>query len=104
MFGPHVRGWNVDGGAAVAISGVNLFAFDYTEWGVRVGVGDTEEGGSEEILAAQGPGPDYTAKFKVFSYDGTATTMVDVFTSFSGEGITHGAKVSAGVFAEEVPE
>ena len=35
VFGPHVRGWNVDNGEAEPISGVSYFAYGTLKWGQR---------------------------------------------------------------------
>ena len=33
VFGPHVRGWNVDGGAAASIPGLSFFAYGTIKYG-----------------------------------------------------------------------
>jgi hypothetical protein len=97
VFGPHVRGWNVDGGSVAAISGISFFAFDDTEWGVNVGAGDLDGDGIAEIVAGRGEGPGFNSSVKVFSFDGSTTTEAGNYTAFSGS-TTRGVNVAVGEF------
>jgi len=99
VFGPHVRGWNVDGGAAESIPGISFFAFDYDQWGVNVGCGDVDNDGYDEIFAGAGPGEAFDALVRGFNYDGGTLEQVFDFTAYGAPVITHGVNVTCGVFA-----
>jgi len=77
VFGPHVRGWNVDGGAATAIGNISYFAYDTTEYGVNVSTGDLDGDGIDEILTGLGPGEDFTARVRGWNYDGAVLDAMD---------------------------
>jgi hypothetical protein len=98
VFGPHVRGWNVDGGPVAPIPGISFFAFDYTQWGVGVGAGDFDGDGIHEILAGNGPASSYAPTIKVYSWDGSTLTLVHTFTAYPGQDVSHGVKVTIGGF------
>ena len=98
IFASHIRGWNVDGGAAAAMGGVNFIAYPDLVWGARVGVGDLDGDEYAEILTAPGPGPKpaYTCLVRGWNVDGgsaTAITAID-FEAYGGA-VTHGGKVAA---------
>jgi len=98
VFGPHVRGWNTDGGNTTSIGAISFFAFDYSEWGCNVGCGDIDGDGIDEILVGAGPGPSYDAWVEAYNYDGGSVTMTHEFTSFPGAGMTHGVNVAGANF------
>ncbi len=82
VFGPHVRGWNVDGGAAAPMAGVSYFAYNTLRYGVNVACGDLDGDGLDEILTAPGPGPALGAFVRGWNVDGSQVTPVpgcDVF-------------------------
>jgi len=56
VYGPHVRGWNLDGGPAQPMPGVSFFAYDTLRWGVNVACGDLDGDGIDEIVTGPGPG------------------------------------------------
>jgi len=96
VFGPHVRGWNVDGGAATAIPGISYFAYETSEYGLEVGTGDLDGDGIDEILTAPGPGFDFEARIRGWNYDGGAiTAMSDIdFLAYPADEVGYGAKVA----------
>ncbi len=98
VFGPHLRGWNIDGGTVTAISGINTMAFDYTEWGINVGCGDVDRDGMDEIFVGAGPGEAHDAWVRGFNYDGGTLEMVYDFTAYGAPVITHGVNVTCGYF------
>jgi len=100
VFGPHVRGWNVDGGAVTPIGAISFFAFDYSEFGCNVACGDIDGDGIEEILVGAGPGPTYDAEVRAYNYDGGTVTMIEEFTAFDRpvRDVTHGVKLAVGQF------
>src|SRR3990170_1971886 len=70
VFGPHVRGWNVDGGAAAAIPAVSFMAYGTNRWGVVVACGDLDGDGIDEILTAPGPSAQFGADVLGWNFDG----------------------------------
>jgi len=98
VFGPHVRGWNVDGGPVETISDISFFAFPYTEWGVEVGSGDVDGDGVDEVLAGSGPGAAYAPEINVYAYDGSNFVLVDTFFAYPGQDLSHGVKATIGAF------
>ena len=53
VFGPHVRGWNVDGGSASAMGGISYFAYGTLKFGVNVACGDIDGDGYDEIITGE---------------------------------------------------
>ncbi len=94
VFGPHVRGWNVDGGPATAIPAVSFFAYGTPRWGVNVTCGDIDADGMAEIITAPGPSPTFPSHIRAFNYDGSAVTPVDEI-SFFVFGTGYGARVGS---------
>jgi len=76
VFGAHVRGWNVDNGAAAAIPAVSFFAYNTPRWGVNVTCGDIDADGMAEIITAPGPGPSFPIHIRAFDYDGEQVTPI----------------------------
>jgi len=82
VYGPHVRGWNVDGGTAAPMPGLSFLAYGSNHFGVNVACGDLDGDGLDEILTAPGPGPSLGAFIRGWSYDGGVLTPIpgcDVF-------------------------
>ena len=96
IFGPHVRGWNYDGGAITQIGGINFFAFHGSAFGVNVAAGDMDRDGYAEFAAGKGPGPDHTADVRAFDYDNQQVAPIAWLdlTAFPSE-IRYGARVAA---------
>jgi len=101
VFGPHIRGWNVDGGATTAISGISFFAFDDTEWGVNVASGDLDGDGRAEIVTGRGEGPGFDSAVAVFSFDGSTIIEGGTYNAFTGS-TTRGVNVTVGEFGVEM--
>jgi hypothetical protein len=97
-FGPHIRGWDVDGGPAAAVSGVSFFAYTDLKFGCGVSGGDIDRDQFDEIITAPGPSAFYGARVRGWDYDADALTSIpeaDFFAWPSGEA-RYGARVFAG--------
>ncbi len=70
VFGPHVRGWDVDGGSAVPIPAVSYFAYGTLRWGVNVASGDIDGDGIAEIVTGPGPSTQFSSHVRGWNYDG----------------------------------
>ncbi len=99
VFGPHVRGWNVDGGTAAAMSGVSFLAYGTNRWGVNVGTGDIDGDGIDEILTAPGPSALFASHIRGWNADGSSATPLAgcSFLAWSAALSRYGARVASGV-------
>jgi len=98
VYGPHVRGWNVDGGAATPISTVSYFAYGTLRYGVNVGCGDVDGDGIDEIITGPGPSPVFAAHIRGWNVDGGAAEAMPGFSLFAwpASETVFGAKVASG--------
>ncbi len=98
VYGPHVRGWNVDGGTASAMPGVSFLAYGTNKFGVNVSCGDIDGDGMDEIITGAGPGAVFGAHVRGWNYDGaTLTALAGInFFAWPPEEVRYGAKVFAG--------
>jgi hypothetical protein len=71
VFGPHVRGWNVDGGAVTPFGDISYFAYGTLRWGVNVAGGDIDGDGLDEIITGAGPGTVFGPHVRGWDYDGS---------------------------------
>ncbi|MFN7972094.1 MAG: hypothetical protein U0166_07040 [Acidobacteriota bacterium] len=76
VFGPHVRGWNFDGGPLSPIAKISFFAYGTLRYGVNVGSGNVDGDGFAEILTAPGPGPSFSPQVRGWDYDGAAVSSI----------------------------
>jgi hypothetical protein len=83
VFGPHVRGWNLDGGAAAAIAGVSFLAYGTHRYGVVVACGDVDGDGIDEIVTGPGPSRAFGAHVRGWNYDGTVIGPLPGFSFFA---------------------
>jgi hypothetical protein len=99
VYGPHVRGWDVDGGVAAAIPGVSFLAYGTNKYGVNVTCGDVDGDGIDEIVTGPGPGAVFGAHVRGWNYDGQALTPMDNLNFFAWAHplASYGANVFAGV-------
>jgi fibronectin-binding autotransporter adhesin len=98
VFGPHVRGWNVDGGAAAAIPAVSWMAYGTNQYGVQVTCGDVDGDGIDEMITASGPSPAFAAHIVGWNYDGQEVTPLAGFSflAWPATEARYGARVGSG--------
>ncbi len=98
VYGPHVRGWNVDGGTAASIPAVSFFGYGTLKYGVNVSCGDLDGDGIDEIVTGAGPGAVFGPHVRGWNYDGgTVESMTGInFFAWDPAGARYGAKVYAG--------
>jgi fibronectin-binding autotransporter adhesin len=98
IYGPHVRGWNVDGGTASAMPGVSFLAYGTNKFGVNVSCGDIDGDGMDEIITGAGPGAVFGAHVRGWNYDGAAVTALAGINFFAwpSEEVRYGVKLFAG--------
>ncbi len=98
VFGPHVRGWNVDGGAAAAIPAVSFMAYGTNRFGVRVTCGDVDGDGIDEIVTGPGPGTIFGTHIRGWNYDGGVLAEIPGinFFAWAHSLASYGANVWAG--------
>ena len=81
-FAPHVRGFGATGAAQ---PGLSFIAFPGLGHGVRPGSYDEDGDGRDEVVAAAGPGPAYTAHVRLFRFDGAVSPVPGgSFWAFTG--------------------
>ncbi len=96
VFGPHVRAFNVDGGAATPISGVSFMAYATSHYGVRVACGDIDGDGIDEIITAPGPAAVFGSHIRAWNYDGGTLTPISQVNFMAYTDLTSfGATVAA---------
>jgi hypothetical protein len=89
VFGPHVRGWNVDGGTASPMPGVSFLAYGTPRWGVNVACGDIDGDGIDEIVTGPGPSELFGSHVRGWNYDGSVVTSINEVNFFSHPNIPH---------------
>ena len=75
VYGPHVRGWNIDGGTAVPLPGVSFLAYNTRSMGVVVACGDVDGDGIDEIVTGPGPGASFGALVRGWDIDGSSASL-----------------------------
>jgi hypothetical protein len=97
VFGPHVRGWNVDGGTAVSIGGISYFAYGTNKYGVNVAGGDIDGDGYDEIVTGAGPGAVFGPHVRGWNYDGSGPLAAIPTVSYLAYGTNQwGVNVACG--------
>jgi len=96
VYGPHVRGWNVDGGAAAAMPSVNFLAYNTPKFGVTVACGDLDGDGCCEIVTGAGPGVMFGPHVRAWNCDGSSITSIGAINFFAFDTLFCGAEVGAG--------
>ncbi len=96
VFGPHVRGWNVDGNSAAAITDISFFAYGTLKWGVNVACGDIDADGYDEIITGAGPGAVFGPHVRGWDVDGGPAAPLS-WVSYMAYGTNkYGVNVAAG--------
>ncbi len=95
VFGPHVRGWNVDGGSASSIPGVSYFAYGTLKYGVNVACGDIDGDGMDEIITGPGPGAIFGTHIRAWNCDGGAAQAISSVSFNAYQGLIYGAAVGS---------
>ena len=83
VYGPHVRGWNVDGGAAVAIPRVSFLAYGTNRYGVNITAGDVDGDGIDETVTGAGPGAVFGPHVRGWNHDGSSVTPLPGYSFFA---------------------
>ncbi|MFN7974924.1 MAG: hypothetical protein U0166_21660 [Acidobacteriota bacterium] len=98
VFGPQVRGWNVDGAAVTGIAKINFNAFATTSYGVNVASAGVDRDAYDEIACAPGPGTGagFAARFLAFDFDGAAVIASPGFDVTLPGNAQYGGRVALG--------
>jgi hypothetical protein len=98
IYGPHIRGWNVDGGSASAIGAVSYLAYGTNKNGAKVTCGDLDGDGIDEIVTSPGPSSFFASHVRGWNYDGSSlSAMGNVsFLAWPASTTRYGANVEAG--------
>jgi predicted outer membrane repeat protein len=98
VYGPHVRGWNVDGGPAVPFPGVSFLAYNTASFGAVVACGDVDGDGIDEIVTGPGPGASFGSLVRGWNTDGGGVTSIPGINFFAWPPVEYryGVKISAG--------
>ena len=98
VFGPHVRGWNFDGGSISSMGKINFFAYSTLKFGVNVAGGNVDGDAYGELLTGPGPGAIFGPQVRGFNYDASSVTaMAKInFNAFALSG--YGVNVAGGNF------
>ena len=80
VFGPHVRGFEVEGGP---MPGLSFLAYGTNKYGVNVATGDLDGDGRDEIITGAGPGVVFGPHVRGWNYDGDEITSLPGFSFFA---------------------
>jgi len=98
VYGPHVRGWDVNGGTVAAMGNVSFLAYGTNKFGVNVACGDIDGDGIDEIITGAGPGEVFGSHVRGWNVDGGAVSPIAniSFFAWSPDDLRYGANVFSG--------
>ena len=97
VYGPHVRGWDVDGGTLQPLHEVSLMAYGTSRFGVRIACGDVDGDGIDEIVTGAGPGVMFGPHVRGWNWDGAGSAAaIPGISFFAYAGTLYGVNVSCG--------
>ncbi|MFN7972218.1 MAG: putative Ig domain-containing protein [Acidobacteriota bacterium] len=96
IFGPHVRGFDVDGAQVRAMPGVSFFAYQTLRYGAGAAVGSIDPDAFGEIVSAPGPGAALGSQVRGWDFDGTTIVPIPRVSFYAFPGTGYGASVAAG--------
>ena len=76
VFGPHVRGFDVDGGPVTAMARVSFYAFSTLRFGAEVASADLDVDRQAESIVGAGPGPGFAPHLRAFALGPTGISSV----------------------------
>ena len=77
VFGPHVRGWRLSGGAITPLHPVSFLAYGTNQFGVKVACGDIDGDGMAEIVTGPGPSAFFGSHVRGWNYDGALLSPIE---------------------------
>ena len=95
VFGPHVRGWDYDGGPLGGIARINYFAYSTLRFGVGVAGGDVDGDSREELVTGPGPGPTFAPTVRGWDFDGAPLAAISKI-NFNAGVERYGTQVGGG--------
>jgi len=98
VYGPHVRGWDWDGGDIIApIQPVSFLAYGTHRSGVNVAGGDIDGDGIDEIVTGAGPSYWFSPNVRGWNWDGSGSVTMIPGLDFFAYGTGHwGVNVACG--------
>jgi hypothetical protein len=96
VFGPHVRGWDLEGARIQPISIVSFIAYGTRKFGVNVSCGDVDADGFAEIITGAGEGKVFGPHVRGFNFDGVTVTSINEINFFAYGTRRFGVKVKTG--------
>jgi len=96
IFGPNVRGWDVDGSQADLIGSVNFLAYGTKKFGANIATGDADGDGIDEILTGAGPGAVFGPHVRGWNYDGDTLLSINGLSFFAYGTRKWGVNIHAG--------
>jgi len=93
VFGPHVRGFELDG---TPLPGLSFFAYGTLKYGVNVCAGDLDGDGADELVTGAGPGAVFGPHVRAFRYQSGTVAAIPGISFFAYGTLKHGVNVTCG--------